>query len=162
MPYQPIPNSIAQADIDNLITLIDAAIAALDALNPNNTALTKDERKFGVTIGPKRKPFADLYFTTKNGYPTLKPAQTAIPEINAEKHYFNQDKLALVELRAQTLNEKIQDLKLNGEHFVFQFASKGRLAAKEGVEAGYPGADTFFDALDELFPQSDGPDPGNP
>jgi hypothetical protein len=162
MPYQPIPNVIAQADIDNVKTMVQDLITAIDALNPNNTALTPTERQAGRTIGQKRKPFSDLYFSTKNGYPTLKPSQTEISELNAEKHYFNQDKLTELELLLTTAQEKLGDIKLNAEHFVFRFASKGRLAAKNGVEAGLPGADSFFNALDELYPQSDGPDPGNP
>jgi hypothetical protein len=160
--FQPIPNVIAQADIDNLKTLVQDLITAIDALNPNNTALTTEERQAGRTIGQKRKAFSDFYFTNKNSYPTLKPSQTAVSELNAEKHYFNQEKLTEVEQLISTAMEKIQDIKLNGEHFVFHFASKGRLAAKNGVEVGLPGADSFFNALDELYPQSEGPNPGNP
>jgi hypothetical protein len=162
MPYQPIPPAIAQADIDNLKSLVQDLRDAIAALNTNSIGLTKDERKNGVTIGPKRKPFNDYYYGNKNSYPNLKPGQQAITELSAEKHFFVQNGMNEVCGLILTAFEEAQDVSLNSEHYAHDYASAGRKSAKEGKINGLPGADSFFDALDALYPQSSGPDPGNP
>jgi hypothetical protein len=162
MPFNPIPQPVAQADIDNINTLITDLIAAVSALNTTNVALTKEERRNGVTIGKERKPFSDHYFANKVNYPTLKPSQTVVSEADADRHYFIQDKLSGPVSLITTAAEMLQDFKLNSEHYSFDYASEGRLAAKKGKINGLPGADSWFDALDPLYPQSDGPDPDIP
>jgi hypothetical protein len=122
-------------------------------MNSTNLALTKTERSAGNTVGAERKPFEDYYYQNKNNYPALKPAQTVITEGVAEKHFFIHNGLTESLGLLETLKEILQDMQLNSEHYSYDYASAGRLAAKTGKENGLQGADSFFDALDELFPQ---------
>jgi hypothetical protein len=151
--YQKTPVGLTALVIAGIKTKIQDAIAAVVAANTPEVALTPEERREGVTVGKERKPFVDYYYGNKNNYPALKPSQTVVTEANAEKHYFDHTEVVeLIDLGKQ-LVELLEDIQLNGEHFSEIYASKGRLAAKNGVDAGIPGADTFFNALDELFPQ---------
>lgn len=148
------PLAITQIDVDNLDGKITDVETAIDTLNTLAIGLTKDERRSGVTIGQKRKPFNDYYYDNKNSYPNLKPSQTIITEADAEKHYFIFQKFIALAGRLDTLKEKFLDIQLNSEHFAHDYASEGRLAAKRGKENGLPGADSFFDALDDLYPDT--------
>jgi hypothetical protein len=153
MAFNPTPQTIVQADLDLLKTKINDAIAQVLTMNNTNTALSKEERKAGVTVGPSRKPFNDYYYENKNNYADLKPSQTKVNDADAEQHYFIHSKLNEMKGLGLTLIEVIEDIQLNSEHFAYDYASEGRLAAKKGKDNGLLGADSFFDALDELYPQ---------
>ncbi|HLG36213.1 MAG TPA: hypothetical protein VI757_15145 [Bacteroidia bacterium] len=157
MPFNPTPQNIVQLDIDTLKVKINAAIAQATTMNDTNAALTKDERQAAVSVGVQRKAFNDYYYANKNNYPALKPSQTVVSDADSEKHYFIHNNLTEMKGLALTLIEMIEDMQLNSEHFAYDYAGEGRLAAKRGKENGLPGADSFFDALDALFPQR-GPD----
>lgn len=155
MPYNPLVPVFTDADVDAVKAEIIAATASVDALNTINVALLKEERGKGSTVGPKRKPYEDFFYINKGGYAQFMPAASAtkVNEVNAVKHYNGHKKLGELTPLVLTLMEKIVDLQLNGEHFAFHFASKGRLSAKDAVESGQPGADSWFDELDALYPQ---------
>ncbi len=161
--YEKNPQAITQLVIDGIKAKIQAAITEVETVNNPSVALTKEERKEGVTVGKQREPFTDFYYGNKDNYPTLKPSQTVVPETDAVKHYFIHSHLGESLNLARKLVEMLEDMQLNAEHFSYMYASKGRLAAKTGKEAGLPGADTFFDALNALFPKTgvdaDAPNP---
>jgi hypothetical protein len=159
MPYTPIPQPILQADLDDLKTAIMDAITKAQAMNNTNTALTKGERSSGVTVGQQRKAFNDYYYGNKNSYPDFKPGQTSVSEANADKHFFIHNGLTESAGLLLSLLETVQDMQLNSEHFSYDYARSGRDAAKNARDNGLPGADSWFDSLDELFPQSPGPSP---
>lgn len=152
--YQKTPLGLTAVQIATLKGKIQDAIDEVVTVNTPEVALTPDERREGVTVGKERKAFEDYYYGNKNNYPNLKPSQTVVTEANAEKHYFDHTALEEVKALGKTFVEMIEDIQLNGEHFSQAYASKGRLAAKAGAEAGYPGADTFFSELDELYPKT--------
>ncbi len=154
MPFENTPQSFDQFAVDTVHTALDDAQTQIIALNDTNTALTKEERQASVSVGVARKPFNDFFFDTKDGHPNLKPAQTKVPEADAEQFQFINLALVETEQRLLTMLELISDMKLNAEHFAFDFASDGRMAAKTAAENGLPGADSRFDALNDLFPQT--------
>ncbi|HLG34428.1 MAG TPA: hypothetical protein VI757_06060, partial [Bacteroidia bacterium] len=80
MSFNPTPQNIVQLDINLLKTKINDAIAQAITMNNTNTALTKEERKAGVTVGAQRKAFNDYYFANKNNYLNLKPSQTVVSD----------------------------------------------------------------------------------
>jgi len=156
--FQPTPPNIDQLVIDAVTLAINNAIAAVNTANNNVISLTKDERSEGVTVGPNRKAGEDYYFENKNTYPGLKPSQTKVTEVQADKHYFIHTKFSAPEQLVNTLMEKIQDIRLNSEHFAFHYANAGRNAVHEGQKNGLDGADAFGDALDAVWPDM-GPKP---
>jgi len=154
MPFTPVPLGITQADLDDLIADANAIVAKIIAINTTAIALTSPERQKSVTVGVKREPFNDHFYENKINYPDLKPSQTRVTEPQAERHFFIHKGMANVAGVLYTAIEMVTDIQMNSEHYTYDYASEGRLAAKRGAENGKPGADTWFNALDERFPQT--------
>jgi hypothetical protein len=151
--FEPKPQTITQADIDAVNTQIDDLVTAIKALNTTNTALTEKERKDGVTVSVRRKAFLDYYFANKDANGAFKPSQTLIPEADAVKHYFVHTNTGALIGKLFSAVELLQDMELNGEHYTFNFASAGLDAAAKARKNGLPGADSWYDALKNLFPK---------
>lgn len=57
--------------------------------------------------------------------------------------------------KTQLLNELVEDLKLNSEHFAYQYALEGYNTVQRGKEQNVPGADTFYNLLKPYFDRPD-------
>ena len=78
MPYNPTPQTITDVMIDAIKADINSAILKIQAANTTNVALTKDERKRGVTVARSAKDLMIIIMKIKMiirnlSLPTVKP-----------------------------------------------------------------------------------------
>ncbi|MBI1289397.1 MAG: hypothetical protein GC178_17660 [Flavobacteriales bacterium] len=146
MPMESTPPALDDAAATALATDMQTVIDALAAYNVN---LTKDERQSATSVGPQRLAFILDYFNNKDNYPTLKPP--FMNEAEANGHWDVAGNLHNLLVRARQIVELVDDLKLNSEHFAYQYALEGYATVKRGKEKNVPGADTFFDLLSPNF-----------
>lgn len=146
MALESTPPGITPAVITALGTDLQTII---DGLAAHNINLTMDDRKKATTIAEKRTGFGIDYFTNKNDYPTLKPPFMNETEANA--HWALVGGLMNILTKTAKLHELVDDLKLNSEHFAFQYALEGYATVQRGKEQNVPGADTFYQILSKYF-----------
>ena len=149
MSLESTPPAIDDTVAAALATAMDAIITDLDVHNIN---LTKQDRQKATSVGDNRLPFMIDYYPNKNDYPNLKPG--FMNETEAERHWVVAEVLRTIILKADRIAELVSDLKINSEHFAYQYASEGYKVVKNGVEHNVPGADTFHDLLKKHFEQS--------
>lgn len=151
-----IDGTFATATETAMQTIIDSLVAF-------NINLTMDERQAATSVGPQRTAFLIDYYGNKDDFPTLKPP--FMNETEAMSHRDVVGNLQNILTKAQLLTELVDDLKLNSEHFAYQYALEGYATVKRGKEKNVPGADTFYNMLKAHFDgmgSDAGTDPENP
>lgn len=158
MPLENTPPAIDDAVATALATDMQAIIDTLAAFNIN---LTTEDRKEITSIGPQRTAFMVDYFGNKNDYEKLKPP--FLDEGEADKHWELRGRLLNIKTKAAQMLELVDDIKLNSEHFAFQYALEGYATVQRGKDKNVPGADTFYDLLSPYFDgQGGGSEPPSP
>jgi len=158
MPLETTPPALDLAAAAAIATELQTAIDALVAFNIN---LTKEERQAATSVGPQRTAFMIDYFGNKDDYATLKPP--FMNETDAQEHWDIAGRLLNIKTKAAKVLELVDDIKLNSEHFAYQYALEGYATVQRGKEQNVPGADTFNDLLSPYFDKSSGtskPDDG--
>ncbi len=146
MPLENTPPALDDAAATAVATELQTVIDTLTAFNIN---LTKDERKDATSVGPKRTPFMIDYFGTKDDYASLKPP--FMDETQAQDHWDVAGRLMNIKTKAAKVLELVDDIKLNSEHFAYQYALEGYATVQRGKDQNVPGADTFHDLLSPHF-----------
>lgn len=157
MPLENTPPALDDAAATALATELQTAIDALTAFNIN---LTKDERQSATSVGAQRTAFMIDYFGTKDDYASLKPP--FMDETQAQDHWDVAGRLMNIKTKAAKVLELVDDIKLNSEHFAYQYALEGYATVQRGKDQNVPGADTFYDLLSPHFDgqgSSNGTDP---
>lgn len=156
MPLENTPPAFDGAATAAMTTDLEAIVDTLTAFNIN---LTKEERQSATSVGPQRTAFMVDYFTNKDDYATLKPP--FMNEADAQAHWDVAGNLMNIQTKAAKILELVDDLKLNSEHFAYQYALEGYATVQRGKEKNVPGADTFFDLLSPYF-EGQGGKPSEP
>ena len=151
MPLENTPPALDDAAATALTTDLQAIIDVLVAFNIN---LTKNERQSATSVGPQRMAFMIDYFGNKNDYDSLKPP--FMKESEADDHWAVANRLMNIGTKASKVLELVEDLKLNSEHFAYQYGLEGYATVQRGKEKNVPGADTFHDLLSPYFDKTSG------
>ena len=146
MPLENTPPAIDETFATNTETAMQTIIDSLEAFNIN---LTIADRKKVTSIGPQRTAFVVDYYGNKNDFPSLKPP--FMNETEADAHRDVVSNLQNILTKAAKLQELVDDLKLNSEHFAYQYALEGYSTVVRGKEQNVPGADTFYGILSPYF-----------
>lgn len=153
MPLENTPPVIDDVVETALASGIQAAIDTLEAFNIN---LSIEDRKTATSIGARRTAFILSYFENTDDFPTLKPA--FMDENEVKGHLAVLRHLANVKLKAAKLLEMVDDLTINSQHFVYQYALEGYATVQRGKEKNVAGADTFYNMLRPNFTQDNSND----
>ena len=143
MGFESTPPTIDIVTVDNNLA---AVITELTSANIN---LTKDERSKATSVGPRRLPFIQAVWTNKDDYASMKPPYEN--ESEADAHKAISDAMELTVARSLQIIELATDIKINSEHFAFQYGLEFYAMATRAKDKNVPGADTIYDILKVFF-----------